>query len=70
MDVGAYWQENRRFVVTVGAGALAFLIGFAIETSLYQGKINAAQRAIQLNKNQLKELKFSSEDQKEAEGEN
>ena len=70
MDLGAYWQENKRFVVTVGSGALLFLIGFAVEKSLYQGKINAAQRAIQLNKNQLKELKFSSEDQRAAEAEN
>jgi hypothetical protein len=70
MDLGAYWQENKRFCVTVGAGALLFLIGFAVETSLFQGKINAAQRAIQLNKNQLKELKFSAEDQRSAEAEN
>lgn len=70
MDLGAYWQENKRFCMTVGAGALVFLIGFAVETSLYQGQINAAQRAIQLNKNQLRELKFSSEDQKAAEAEN
>jgi len=70
MDLGAYWQENKRFVTTVGSGALLFLIGFAVETSLFQGKINAAQRAIQLNKNQLKELKFSAEDQRAAEAEN
>jgi hypothetical protein len=70
VDVGAYWQENKRFVVTVGSGALLFLIGFGVEKSLYQGKINAAQRAIQLNKNRLKELKFSSEDQRAAEAEN
>jgi len=70
MDLGAYWQENKRFVVTAGTGALLFLIGFAVESSLFQGKINAAQRAIQLNKNQLKELKFSAEDQRSAEEEN
>lgn len=70
MDAGAYWQENKRFVVTVGTGALVFLIGFAVETSLFQGKINTTQRAIQLSKNQLKELKFSATDQQEAEVEN
>src|SRR5262245_44744161 len=70
MDLGAYWQENKRFCVTVGAGAVLFLIGFAVETSLFRGKINAAQRAIQLNKNQLKELKFSAEAQRAAEAEN
>jgi len=70
MDVGAYWQENKRFVVTVGAGVLAFLIGFGIETSLYQGKISSALGAIRRNTTQLKELKFSTQDQKEAEAEN
>jgi hypothetical protein len=70
MDLGAYWQENKRFCVMVGAGALVFLIGFAVETSLFQGEINAAQRAIQLNKNQLKEMKFSAKDREEAEAEN
>jgi hypothetical protein len=70
MDLGAYWQENRRFVLSVGAGVVVFLIGFAIESSLFQGKINAAQRAIQLNKNQLKELQFSAKDLAEVEGEN
>lgn len=70
MDLGAYWQENKRFVVTVGAGALLFLIGFGIESSIFKDKINAANRAIQLNKNQLKELQFSSADQQEAQAEN
>ncbi len=70
LDLGAYWQENRRLVLSVGAGALLFLVGFGIESSLFQGKINAAQRAIQLNKNQLKEMQFSSQDLAEVEGEN
>src|SRR5262245_27973912 len=70
MDVGAYWQENKRFVVTVGAGVLVFLIGFGIETSLYQGKISSALGAIRRNTTQLKELKFSAQDQKDAEAEN
>jgi hypothetical protein len=70
VDVGAYWQENKRFVVTVGAGALLFLIGFAIENSHYQGAINAANRAIQTKKNELKEMQFSSTDEAEAQAEN
>lgn len=70
MDLGAYWQENKRFVLTVGAGALVFLIGFAVESSLFQGKITAAQRAIQLSKNKLKEMQFSAKDLAEVESEN
>ncbi len=30
MDIEAYWQENRSFVLGVGAGLLAFLIGRAV----------------------------------------
>lgn len=70
MDLGAYWQENKRFVVTVGAGAVLFLIAYAIETSHYQGRINAANRAITLKRNELKAMQFSSADQSEAEAEN
>jgi hypothetical protein len=70
MDVGAYWQENKRFVVTVGAGALVFLVAYAFENSHYQGQINAAQRAIQLNKNQLQAMKFTAQDLAAVQGEN
>ena len=27
MDLNDYWQENKRFVLTVAAGAIAFMIG-------------------------------------------
>jgi hypothetical protein len=70
MDLGAYWQENKRFVVSVGAGAVIFLIAYAYESSHFQGRINAANRAIQLKKNELKAMQFSSADQSEAEAEN
>lgn len=70
LDLGAYWQENRRFVLTVGAGALVFLVGFAIESSLYQGKIVAAQRVIQTKKNALKDMQFSAQDLAEVGEEN
>ena len=70
MDLGAYWQENRRFVLTVGAGVVAFLVGFWVENALFQGKIVGAQRAIQLGKNKLAELRFTSADLTEVEAEN
>lgn len=70
MDLGAYWQENKRFVVSVGAGALLFLIGFGIESRVYRDKINATERANQAKRNQLKEMQFSATDQQEAEAEN
>jgi multidrug efflux pump subunit AcrA (membrane-fusion protein) len=70
MDLGAYWQENKRFVVSVGAGVLVFLIGYAYENAHYQSQINAAQRAITQKKNELAKMQFSSADQAEAETQN
>ena len=70
MDLSAYWQENKRFVATIGAGALVFLIGFAFEKSRFQGQINAAQRAIDHNRNQLKLMTYSAEDLAAVQGEN
>ncbi|HEX6883978.1 MAG TPA: hypothetical protein VF530_11400 [Planctomycetota bacterium] len=70
MDVGAYWQENKRFVLCVGAGAILFLIAYGFETAHFQGRINAANRAIQGKKNELRNMQFTSADQGEAEAEN
>ncbi len=70
LDFGAYWQENRRFVLLVGGGALLFLIGFGIESSLFQGKIDAARGAIRSNKSRLDEMQFSSQDLTEVQAEN
>ena len=54
MDLGGYWQENKRFALAVGAGALVFLIGYAVESSMYQGQVNSAQAGITGYKNKLK----------------
>lgn len=70
LDLGAYWQVNRRFVLAVGGGALLFLIGFGIESSLFQGRIDEARSAIRLNKNRLEDMQFSSQDLSEVQGEN
>jgi hypothetical protein len=70
MDASAYWQENKRFVVTVGAGALVFLIAFAIEGSMFEDPMAAARREIQGSKNALKQAQFSATDLATAEQEN
>jgi hypothetical protein len=70
MDASAYWQENKRFVLTVGAGALVFLAAFAIEGSMFDGPMAAARKEIQGHKNRLKEAKFTASDLATAEQEN
>jgi hypothetical protein len=70
MDASAYWQENKRFVVTVGAGALVFLIAFAIEGSMFEDPMAAARREIQGHKRALEQAQFSASDLATAEEEN
>lgn len=70
MDASAYWQENKRFVVTVGAGALVFLIAFAIEGSMFEDPMAAARREIASHKTALKQAQFSATDLATAEQEN
>jgi hypothetical protein len=38
MSVGDVWQEHRRFITTVGAGALVLFIGYLVISSIYSGK--------------------------------
>jgi hypothetical protein len=38
MSVGDVWQEHRRFITTVGAGALVFFIAYLVISSIYSGK--------------------------------
>ena len=70
MDLGGYWQENKRFVVGVGAGALLFLVGLVVESSIWEDQRNDTRRRIQGLKNQLEEASYTAEDLAEAEREN
>jgi hypothetical protein len=70
MDLGGYWQENKRFALMVGAGVVVFVIGFALESSMYQGQVNAALAGITGYKNKLKDALFSSQDLAAVEAEN
>ena len=41
MDLNDYWQENRRFVTTVGTGVVVFLIAKLVLGSMYEDEIQA-----------------------------
>jgi hypothetical protein len=70
MDLSGYWQENRRFVVTVAVGAAVFFAGYAFVHGRYQGKISRAESAIQRAQSGLNTERFSAGDQDLVEAEN
>jgi hypothetical protein len=70
MDVDAYWQENKRFVLAVAGGVLLFVVGFAVETAVFQDEILATQRTSQKYRNDLKAAQYTAQDLAEVEAEN
>lgn len=44
MDLNDYWQENKRFVVTVASGAILFVIGSMLVDSLFRNKLALQER--------------------------
>ncbi len=41
MDFNDYWQENKRFLITVGIGLLVFMIGEMILDSVWGEDLRA-----------------------------
>ena len=70
MDASAYWQENKRFVVLVGAGVVLFLVAFAVEGSMFAGPLAAAKREISTHRTALRQAQYSASDLATAEQEN
>ncbi len=70
MDLDSYWQENKRFVLSVGAGVLVFLVGFAAESSVYGGDLQATRGEIGRLRRQLSEAPYTAQDLQAVEGEN
>jgi hypothetical protein len=70
MDLDAYWQENKRFVLAVGGGVVLFFVGFAVETAMFEDEILAAQRTAQKYRNDLKAAQYTAQDLAQVEEEN
>ncbi len=45
MDLANYWQENKRFVVTVAAGAIVFAVGSMLIGSFFRAELTKQRRA-------------------------
>lgn len=62
MDLNAYWQENRRFLLAVGAGLVAFLIGRLAIASFVGDDLQAARRDLRAAQQALAEPMFQQTD--------
>ncbi len=70
MDANEIWQENKKFIITVGSGLLVFLIGWMGNRSMYLGDIKSIQRKTSKARNALKDEMFGPDDLAIAEDEN
>ncbi|MEM8713266.1 MAG: hypothetical protein AAGG01_20160, partial [Planctomycetota bacterium] len=70
MDASEIWQENKKFIMTVGSGLLVFLIGRMVVDSLYAGDIRRTQANTRKAESALKKEMFGSSDLAQAEEEN
>lgn len=62
MDVNDYWQANKRFVVSVGTGALVFLVAFLWLNSAYGGAAKLAAANLRKAANELRESRYGPAD--------
>ena len=62
MDLNAYWQENRRFLLLVAGGVLAFLLGQFLIQSFIGGDLRAEQTALRRAKTKLAEPMYDASD--------
>ncbi len=44
MDLNDFWQENKRFVVTVASGAILFVIGSMVVDSFFRSELQGQER--------------------------
>lgn len=70
MDLNDYWQENKRFVVTVGTGALVFLIAFFFLSDSYGSAARQARSRLTKASTELKAGRYSAADLSRAQEQN
>ena len=70
MDASEIWQENKKFIVTVGSGLLVFLIGGMVINNMYAGDISSTQRSVRAAQKDLNAEMFGAADLGQAESEN
>ena len=70
MNLDDYWQENKRFVLTVVAGVVLFFVGSGVIDSVYGEERRATHSSIQSLKRKLREPLFDAADLERAQTQN
>ena len=70
MDLNDVWQENKRFITTVGSGLLVFLIGLFVVNGMYAGDIQTVEGQMMSARRKLKSEMFTADDRDNARDEN
>ncbi len=70
MDFNDYWQENKRFVMTVAVAAVLYLIASAFIDGSVGEDLSKAQSSVRRVDGELREARFSTSDKTRAEEQN
>ncbi len=71
MDLNDYWQENKRFVVSVASGAILFVIGSMLIDSFFRTELTNHERDATTSTNKLRSTAmFGTADLEKAQAEN
>jgi hypothetical protein len=70
MDLNAYWQENKRFLLCVMGGVVAFLIGWMLIDSFFGSDLRSQRSRKAKLESELKKPMFASADLSTAKSEN
>jgi hypothetical protein len=71
MDLNDYWQENKRFLVTVASGAILFVIGSMLVDSLFRSQLAVQESHANSDGNKLRTTPlFSNADLERAQQQN
>jgi len=54
MDLNNFWQENKRFVVTIVSGAIVFVIGSMVVDSFFKSSLQQQEREASTNSDKLR----------------
>ena len=71
MDFNDYWQENKRFLLTLAGGVIVFFIGKSIVNNVYRSEREAAQRSVDRDRSSLvRDARYQAVDERQAREEN
>jgi hypothetical protein len=71
MDLNEYWQENKRFIVSVASGLIVFVTGSMLVNSFFRDDLVQQKKSAASTENKLKnEPMYSTADLTQAEKEN